>query len=72
MKRQQNKKCLSQLDETADYFFIGNRNMNFKGTGIVEEGAENVRSHNANHSAADSGSEIFRETLENKIRGKVK
>ena len=71
-KKQQNKRFLSELDETADNFSIGNTIMNIKNTSVVHKGLENVLSFNANCSTTVRFSQADMETLQKNISDTVR
>ena len=71
-KKQQNKRLLGQLDETADDFVFGYTNTSIENTNVINKGHESVNSHDEINSTAQSGSQIeLRKNISYKVRNVV-
>ena len=71
-KKQQNKRFLSQLDETVDNSIIANLIAGVEHTNIFDRGHEIFNCYNPNHSTTESGSQVDMQTLEKNISHKLR
>ena len=56
-RRQQNRRLLNQLNETADDFIIGSTGISIEKTSEADRGDDNAESHKVSYLATEGNSE---------------